>query len=626
MPIKSPRPIELLAPAKDLEAARAAIQHGADAIYIGAPKFGARSAAGVPLEDLRILTQEAHLYGVRIYVALNTILYDHELSEVETLIWDIWRAGADALIVQDMGVTKMNLPPIPLHASTQCDTTETEDALQLESLGFDQIVLARELNTKQIKRIYAVVNRPLEVFVHGALCVSYSGRCYLSEEETKRSANRGACSQQCRLPYDLVDSQGRVIRSQEHLLSPMDLNRADMLEELLEAGASSLKIEGRLKGISYVKNITAYYRQKLDRIIDQHPKVYRRASLGRHTYEFTPNPYKSFNRGFTQYQFHLATLQRHNKTVINPHSPKSQGEYLGTLTHGSRGTYQLSGDTELNNGDGLLYITPSGQVGGIKVNRALPGSAFQPARPVDIPRGSRVFRNQDQSFERLLSNPSASRRLAIGIRLSQISWGLRLEMWPRDLPRLIVSKTIEMDIEPAKKFDEERLRSELAKLGDSIFVAEEIAVDLPEQPPFVPLSILSELRRTTTQALMRGIALHQRPDRSIRTLEMRHLDRSTLPPRPRLLADYKANISNRLAREHYRELGYAQQQAAYELTPTSGAELMCTKHCIRHYLGYCTRETKKPLPYSEPLYLCQRGQRLRLRFDCSKCQMLIYKD
>lgn len=626
MPIKSPRPIELLAPAKDLETARAAIQHGADAVYIGAPKFGARSAAGVPLEDLRRLTQEAHLYGVRIYVALNTILYDHELSEVESLIWDIWRAGADALIVQDMGVTKMNLPPIPLHASTQCDTTEVEDALHLEGLGFEQIVLARELNVEQVRRIYAAVSHPLEVFVHGALCVSYSGRCYLSEEETKRSANRGACSQQCRLPYDLVDSQGQVIRSQEHLLSPMDLNRAEILEDLLAAGASSLKIEGRLKGISYVKNITAHYRQRLDSIIAQHPELYRRASLGRHTYEFTPNPYKSFNRGFTQYQLHLATPQRHNDTIINPYSPKSQGEYLGTLTRSSKGVYQLSDTTHLSNGDGLLYITPHGEVGGVNVNRALGSGAFQPARPIDIPRGSRVFRNQDQAFERLLSSPSASRRLPVGIRLSQLSWGLLLEMWLIDMPRLRVSRSTALELEPAKKFDQERLRIEISKLGDSIFVAEESIVDFSGQAPFVPLSILGELRRMTTQALLRAVALHRRPDRSARTLAMKHLDRSTLPPRPRLLADYKANISNRLAREHYQELGYEQQQAAYELAPVAGAELMCTKHCIRHYLGYCTREQGKPLPYSEPLYLCQRGQRLRLSFDCVKCQMFLYKD
>lgn len=625
----SPRAIELLAPAKDLETALAAIAHGADAVYIGAPKFGARASAGVPLEDIKSLVEHAHLYGVRIYVTLNTILYDNELLEVEELIWQLWRSGVDALIVQDMGITKMHLPPIPLHASTQCDTIDADDARQLEAIGFEQIVLARELNTEQIGRIYAAVEQPLEVFVHGALCVSYSGRCYLSEAETKRSANRGACSQQCRLPYDLVDATGRLIRQGEHLLSPIDLNRGDMLEALLAAGASSLKIEGRLKSISYVKNVTAYYRQRLDTIISAHPDLYRRASQGRHTYGFSPNPAKSFNRGFTDYQWRLASSeQSSNPIVINPHSPKSQGEYLGVLERSKRpGCYRLSSAIELTNGDGLLYIDVQGRSGGFKVNRVYDDGSFSPAKPLRIPYGSRLYRNYDQAFERQLAiSSTAQRRHPIALKLTAISSAIRLDAHCLDLPRLEISVSAPLQAEPAKRFDPDRIKAELSKLGDTIFCAETIDLDLGELPPFVPLSLLSQMRRDAATALQRALRLHYRPLHSSRTQLMKTLDRSALPHRPRLKADYRANIANRLAREHYQDLGYREQEVAYELSHRPDAELMCTKHCLRHYIGYCTRQHAGKIPYREPLYLVQRGQRLRLAFDCKHCQMLIYRD
>lgn len=620
------RSIELLAPARDLETARAAIQHGADAVYIGAPRFGARAAAGVSLQDLRQLCQEAHIYGVRIYVALNTILYDDELEEVRQLIWDIYEAGADALIIQDMGITMMDLPPIPLHSSTQCDTVEPEDAQQLEALGFEQIVLARELNIEQIRRIREVTTKPLEVFVHGALCVSYSGRCYISQAFTGRSANRGACSQQCRLPYNLLDSRGKLIEEGKHLLSPKDLNRSQLLEQLLEVGVSSFKIEGRLKGISYVKNITAYYRKCLDAIIARYPEKYKRASLGRSTLKFEPNPIKSFNRGFTDYQMCLPSKLQSKPALLNPHTPKSQGEYIGTIKHSDKKTWQIKTNTRLANGDGLLYLTPDGEVGGINVNVSMGQGRITTARPTQIPIGSQVFRNHDKEWERLLSNPTAERRLPIQIKLSATAERLTLQMTMCDAPSIVAQASCELSLELAKRFDAERLSGELSKLGDTIFVVEQVELFLGGEQYFVPLSILSSLRRQATERLMQLWQGYIQPCRSPLSSKMKDLDRSQLPNRPKFTPDYRANIANRLAAAHYRAMGYVEQEQAFELQGQAGAYLMTTKHCIKHDLGYCPRQTKAAMPYSEPLFLEQGGRRIRLEFDCQQCQMYLLQD
>lgn len=622
----NPRPIELLAPARDLPTAREAIAHGADAIYIGAPRFGARASAGVPIEDIRQLCYEAHLYGVRVYVTLNTILYDSELRDAEALTWELYRCGVDALIVQDMAMTKMALPPIPLHASTQCDTTEPEDVQVLEALGFEQVVLARELNVEQIRRVRAVTSIPLEVFVHGALCVSYSGRCYLSEDITDRSANRGECSQQCRLPYDLRDSAGTLIRKGEHLLSPRDMNRSALLEDILEAGASSLKIEGRLKGVSYVKNITAHYRKELDKIIARYPERYRRSSYGKTRLGFTPDPVRSFNRGFTPYIFEPRTQARPAESVINRHSPKSQGQYLGTVTAVQGHILRIDTKIPLANGDGLLYITPSGESAGAKVNKILLDGRVELARRTPIPVGSRVWRNYDQDFERLLSAPSARRVLGVRLCLRATAWGIALDVESLEIERLRVSVGLEMTLEPARRFDYDRIRSELSRLGDTPLVAEEITFDLGEIPPFIPISLLGGLRRDAAAAFIRVQRICLRPDVSAKTQRMPEVDRACLSRRPHFVPDYRANIANHLSRAHYQEQGYAEVTDAYELMPQQGAALMTTKHCIRHELGYCTRETREHMPYTQPLYLEQGGNRLRLEFDCARCQMLLYKD
>lgn len=620
-----PRPIELLAPARDLSTARVAISHGADAVYIGAPRFGARAAAGVSLEDIRTLTEEAHRFGVRIYVTCNTIIYDEELAEVEAMIWDLWRAGVDALIIQDMGITRMKLPPIPLHSSTQCDTLEPSDVQHLEALGFEQVVLARELNVEQIRRIHAVTQVPLEVFIHGALCVSYSGRCYLSHALTGRSANRGECSQQCRLPYELIDASGQQIRQDEHLLSPRDLNRSAQLEALLDAGASSLKIEGRLKSESYVKNITAHYRQLLDQLIARYPERYCRASYGEVQHRFTPDPSKSFNRGFTPYLFHLATPSKPNASVINVHSPKSQGEYLGKAKRSKSGSLILESKQAMSNGDGLLFITPAGQVGGIKVNRVDERGQLLLARRESIPEGSEVYRNYDQAFERLLATPTAERRLRVALTLRLHERGLELSMRSLDKPEIEASEVLELSLEPAQRYQPERLRTELSKLGDTDLLAAEVQLKLGDTPPFIPVSLLAPLRRAVCERFLEHWDSALPPLSSEKTPLMHTKTQSDVPPRRMKQADYRANIANQLAHAYYAAMGYTEAADAFELSPVADAELMCTKHCIKHELGYCIRETKEPLPYAEPLYLLHEGNRLRLEFDCAVCQMKIYQ-
>ncbi len=620
------RAIELLAPAKDLATGREAILHGADAVYIGAPRFGARASAGVSLEDLRELSTFAHAYGVKIYVALNTILYDDELKEAEALIWDIYRTGVDALIIQDMGILQMNLPPLALHASTQCDTTSPEEAQQLEALGFEQIVLARELNLEQIRQISAVVKQPLEVFVHGALCVSYSGRCYISQAFTERSANRGACSQQCRLPYNLVDAKGEIIRQNEHLLSPKDLNRSAILGELLEAGVSSFKIEGRLKGVSYVKNIVAYYRQALDKLIEANPEQYKRASYGKSTFSFEPQPNKSFNRGFTDYQLankHKRMAER-MPSLINPYSPKSQGEYLSKLVKAKGTKWQLPSEVgaKLNNGDGLCYITPQGESGGVRVNKVNQDGTFSLARPLNLPKGTQIFRNYDIEFERELAGNTATRLWDISVKLRSTPWGFALDLHPLALPNLEITASLELALEEAKRFDEERIKKELSKFGDSIFKASVIEIDFSGRKLFIPLSRLGELRRQATEQLHRAILMHfsnrEHNSKKKQKSEVKVLKSSL---------DYRANISNHLAKKHYQNLGYQELDEAYELNPREDAKLMTTKHCLRYEIGYCHRaDSNKRMPYQEPLYLEREGRRIRLDFDCKNCQMLLYKE
>ena len=603
------RPIELLAPAKDLACGREAILHGADAVYIGAPKFGARAAAGNSLDDIRALCDFAHIYNVSIYVALNTILRDDELKEAERMIHQLYDAGVDALIVQDLGLTRLGLPPIALHASTQMDNCTPEKVAFLAQVGFEQVVLARELTLQEIRRIADATPKDvsLEAFVHGALCVSYSGRCYLSSALTGRSANRGACAQCCRLPYTMVDADGRTIARDKHLLSLRDMNRSDDLEAMIAAGVSSLKIEGRLKDVAYVKNVTAYYRQQLDEILARDPSL-RRASDGRSTYTFEPRPEKSFNRGFTDYFLH-----GRRPDITSFDTPKSIGEPLGRASANRGGGLVVDGTKPLHNGDGLVFFNPRGELEGFRVNRA-EGRRIVAARMPAVKPGTLLYRNVDSAFEAVLAKPSAERRIAIDIVWSTPD-GFALTL--TDTAGCGVTVTRIFAAEPAVKPQGENIRTQLSRLGTTPFEAARITVDMHENL-FVPSSLLGEMRREAVDRLL--------SERLARRTRRRRRVKSPTAVYPSSALDYTANISNAKAEAFYRSHGVQTVERAYEEQPRAGVPLMFTRHCLRYSMGWCPVHQRGRSPFREPYYLLHEGTRLRLEFDCARCEMRVINE
>lgn len=607
--MKSPRKIELLSPAKDLACGIEAVRHGADAVYIGAPKFGARAAAGNSLEDIRELCEYAHLFGARIYVTLNTILKDDELEEAERMIWDLWRAGTDALIVQDMGITRLHLPPIPLHASTQTDNRTPEKVRFLESAGFTQVVLARELSLNEIREIAEVTTVPLEVFVHGALCVSYSGQCYLSAALSGRSANRGECAQYCRLPYTMVDAEGKEIVSEKHLLSLKDMNRSDKLEALLDAGVSSFKIEGRLKDITYVKNITAFYRQKLDAILARRPE-YRRASAGKSIYTFEPVAEKSFNRGFTSFLLYGRTPD-----ITAFDTPKSLGEPIGTVKEIRGNSFTVAGLKPLSNGDGLVFFNRRGELEGFRVNRVEANRVYPPEMPHFVPK-TPLFRNFDQSFEKLLAKPSAERRLSVRIEFSDNPFGFTLCMQDETGARIMLA--VPFGKEMARREQLENLRMQLSRLGNTPFEASEVVVDMSENW-FVPSSLLADMRRKGVDELLAA-----RRVRYCRELA-KHTPASAALPFPERRLTYLGNVANEKARSFYRDHGVEEIAPAFELSPRKDVPLMFTRHCLRYSMGWCPVYQKKKSPYKEPYYLLYKDTHLRLAFNCKYCRMEVYQ-
>lgn len=604
------RPIELLAPAKNLECGIEAINHGADAVYIGAPRFGARAAAGNSLADIEALVQYAHLYNVRIYVTVNTILRDDELKETEAMIWDLYRAGVDALIVQDMGLTQLNLPPIPLHASTQIDNRTVEKVRFLADAGFRQVVLARELSVNEISRIHAACpDTLLEVFIHGALCVSYSGQCYVSEACFGRSANRGECAQFCRLQFDMTDADGKVIEKGKHLLSLKDMNQSDNLEELLDAGASSLKIEGRLKDVSYVKNVTAYYRQKLDALFKRR-KEYVRASSGSVKLAFRPQLDKSFSRGFTDYFAH-----GRNPGIFSFNTPKSLGEEVGTVKE-IRGNYlTVAGVKAFSNGDGLCYLDAQGRLQGFRVNRVENNKLFPQEMPRIKPK-TVLYRNFDQEFDRIMQKKSAERKLAVDVSLAENNFGFTLTMCDEDGNS--VSMALSKNKELARTPQHDNLINQLGKLGNTPFVPRNIEVDLSENW-FIPSSELAELRRATVEKLLslRRINYHRE---LWRMPETEH-------PYPQKELTYLGNVMNKEAAAFYQKHGVEKIAPAFEVEHPEGAALMFCKHCLRYSMGWCPVHHKVKSPYREPYYLVSGdGKKFRLQFDCKNCQMKVYSE
>lgn len=607
----SPRPIELLSPAKDLACGIEAINHGADAVYIGAPKFGARAAAGNTIDDIRQLCDYAHLFGVRIYVALNTILKDDELEEAGQLIWQLYRAGADALIVQDMGITQLDLPPIPLHASTQTDNRTPEKVRFLQDVGFEQVVLARELSLNEIRRISEAVTVPLEVFVHGALCVSYSGQCYLSAALGGRSANRGECAQYCRLPYTMVDAEGREMASGKHLLSLKDMNRSGQLEALLDAGVSSFKIEGRLKDISYVKNITAYYRKKLDAVLCHRPE-YCRASAGKSTYTFEPVAEKSFNRGFTPFYLNERTAD-----VTAFDTPKSLGEPVGVVKELKGNSFTVAGLKQLNNGDGLAFFNSRGELEGFRVNKVEANRVFPLEMPTLRPK-TPLYRNYDQAFEKEMAKPSAERKLAVCLEFLDNAFGFTLSMTDETGAAVMIAQPFAK--EPARRDQEENIRTQLSKLGNTPFEATEVRVGMSDNW-FVPSSLLADMRRQAVEKLQSN-----RMARYSRCVSKRSEQPAALPVYPEKQLTYLGNISNLKAESFYKAHGVEHVARAFELAPVKDVPLMFTRHCLRYSMGWCPTYQKEKSPYKEPYYLLYKDTRLKLQFDCKHCQMLVLAD
>jgi putative protease len=598
--------IELLSPARDLECGIAAVDHGADAVYIGAARFGARASAGNSVQDIARLCAYAHPFGVKVYVTVNTILYDEELQDTQDLIWELYRAGADALIVQDMALLRMNLPPIPLHASTQMDNRSPEKVRALRDLGYEQVVLARELSLDEIRAIHeAVPDVPLEAFVHGALCVSYSGRCYASEFCFGRSANRGECAQFCRLPFTLQDSNGETVVEDKYLLSLRDMNRSRNLEEMMDAGVRSFKIEGRLKNASYVKNITAYYRQRIDAILRRRPE-YVRSSAGREEFHFTPDPERSFSRGFTDYFLHGRT-----DDIASPDTPKSRGQMVGRVKEVRRGCVIVAGTTPFSNGDGLCFLDSYGKLQGFRVNR-VEGNHLYPAEMPDVKKGDTLWRNYDQQWEKLMACRTAERRIPVTLSLSEVEDGFMLKATLQDGNE--ASLRFEAEHQLARTNQQAGIMELLSKLGDTIFCAEAVEISF-SQPWFIPRSQLAEWRRKLVEELMAALSKpHERVTPVRKT--------ANVPA-----SCFNFNISNRQSGAFVAGQGGAEGVNALEVTGrlNEGQALMTCRFCLRYQLGWCPRQRGSGSPYQEPYYLCSRdGRRFRLEFDCKNCEMKVH--
>lgn len=610
------RGIELLAPAKDYLQGIEAIKHGADAVYIGANSFGARAAAANSVESIAELVEFAHQYYAKVYVTVNTILKEEELKRAERLIWDLYDIGVDAIIVQDMGILMMNLPPIELHASTQIDIRDAEKVRFLYEVGFTRVVLARELSLSDIQEIHnAVPEMQLEIFVHGALCVSYSGQCYASQYCFGRSANRGECAQFCRLPFDLYDAAGRCIEHRFYPLSLKDMSRVDYLKEILASGVVSLKIEGRLKDMSYVKNVVAGYNIALNRVIDEGESYYRTSS-GSVSYSFEPNLEKSFNRGYTDYLLHGRTTD-----LSTGYTPKAMGEYMGVVHAVGLDwlTVSLSGGRTFHNGDGVCFIAEDGELWGYRVNRVEGDRIYLfirgAGRLPTIVRGTRLYRNSDVEFETLLSKESANRRVAVTALLSECDTLLTLSY--RDENGNVGSSSIPLPTDMARDSQHNNIVTQLSKLGSTIFEAESVTIKMRENR-FIPSSALSSLRRNAIDNLLRN-----RKQGYVPTFAS---GRNSFVPYVNDNLNYLANISNTLSMSFYRKHAVKQITGAYEIAPVNDAVLMRCRHCVRYMLGECPKYGGKPkhkIPYT---LRSMDGRTFRLIFECDRCEMIVKSD
>lgn len=626
------RELELLAPAKNLACGIAAIDHGADAVYIGAERFGARAAAGNSVADVEALCTYAHRFGAKVYVTLNTILFDDELAATRAMICELLTAGADALLVQDMAVVQMladlrrtyadmKLPM--LHASTQTDNRTAEKVAWLKQAGFGRVVLARELAGAEIGEIHRhVPDVELEVFVHGALCVSYSGVCYASQHCFQRSANRGACAHFCRMKFDLIDAEGREIEHERYLLSLKDMCRIDELELLADAGACSFKIEGRLKDADYVKNVVSAYSKRLNELVAKRPQEYRRASLGKVEYFFEPDLKKTFNRGYTDYFLH-----GRQPDIYSPDTPKALGEYVGRVKELRNNSFTVAGTAAFSNGDGLCFINHEHQLEGFRVNRTEGNRLFPLKMPAHLRPRMALYRNNDEAFGKILAQRTAVRKIPVSITFGTTAVGFALHVTGEGIAP--VTKTLAIEKQKAQKPQRRNIIEQLCKLGNTPYEAQQINITGAADEYFIPSSRLAELRRAVVESIVP--------------------EPSSLPPQafsPNVSpvkywqSEYKEypylfNVSNHLSREFYARHGLKDAAPAFE-TPNADGEsissgcnhlLMQCRHCLRYSLGYCTKHGGKEPHWREPLFLrLGDGRRFRLQFNCKECKMNLYAE
>lgn len=633
------RKIELLAPAKNLECGIAAIDHGADAVYIGAAQFGARQTAGNSTEDIAELTRYAHQFGAAVYVTVNTIVYEKELAALEHLLKQLVEMGVDAILVQDMAVLEIykklkaeyvargyRMPA--LHASTQTDNRSADKVKWLKENGFERVVLARELSLEEITNIPKVhPDVELEAFVHGALCVSYSGACYASQYFFNRSANRGECAQFCRMAFDLKDSDGETLIEDSYLLSLKDMCQLDRLGDLLEAGVCSLKIEGRLKDANYVKNVVATYSEALNAYIAKHTGKYCRSSYGRCTYTFTPALEKTFNRGFTHYFFN-----GRQKDISSFNTPKAMGEYVGYVKEIRRGSFNVAGTAMFANGDGLCFFNRQKKLEGFRVNRVENNRLYPLTMPKNLEPGMALYRNNDIEFERAMQGKTATRKLQVRFVVDVVDG--KLTFTATDECGRSANVVLNETPEKAQKSQHDNIVKQLEKLGNTVWTANGISINNSADEFFIPSSRLAAVRRELLEALENTPVANHTDKQAVGETTTNSVNANNT-----VYADTIniANVANTTAQNYYAAHGVKNAPTAFELNsdykagsttaPSAVPPLMTCRYCLRYALGYCVKNGGKRPTWHEPLHLeAKNGIRVRLAFNCAKCQMEVYAE
>ncbi len=605
--------VEILSPAKNLIQGIAAINAGADAVYIGAPQFGARSNATNSLEDVAELVKYAHLFKAQVFVVVNTILYDNELDDCKKMIYTLYDIGVDALIVQDMAIMEMDLPPIVIHASTQANNRDPQHVKFLKDAGMKRVVLARELNLDQIKDISTATDVELEFFVSGALCVSFSGNCYMSVANGERSANRGSCAQNCRLPYNLIDGTGKTLIENSHLLSIKDLDLSEQLPNLVEAGITSFKIEGRLKDMVYVKNNTSFLRKKLDAFLENNEN-YQKASSGRTQYSFEAEMDRSFNRGYTDY-----FVNKRTEKIGSWESPKSQGQLIGKVLQVKANGYVIENSELLNNGDGLFFLNennePDGAQINIIINDIVVPNTFKPLKP-----GTIIYRNSDANFNRLVErDDSAIRKISVSLKFTETNNGFQLLAIDEDGHESVASFQTEKELAKNEESTIPNIKKNLSKTGNTPFIVDDISVEFTKNW-FLPISKINDIRRLVLEQLI-DIRINEYQREEFQITKTDH-------PYPVTQLDFTYNVANKLARAFYKRHGVTEIEKAFELQWDPGkSRVMTTKYCVKYELGKCWRFNKETMGEKlvEPLTLKHGENEYKLKFNCKPCEMEIWE-